>query len=243
MNARKRRCPLLGRLASRERPSPLADDRRPGSRSPCCGRRDRGAPRRSLTTEGQPTNNPQSERAIDVMGRAFPPDPSTLVHRHRDRALRPSYTRTLPQFERSSSARRRERSRRALVRSARTYLDGDPVARLRDRHATLLPLAIADEDEVEAVIEAVRMPTRRHVRGRDHRRPDARPRLQPALAGGPRERRALVRPPGGPVILLLVFGAVVAGLVPAPPRDRLDLRRARADGACSRSRSSSPSSS
>src|SRR5918994_7084149 len=33
----------------------------------------------SLTTEGQPTNNPESERAEDAKLAAFPPDPSTSV--------------------------------------------------------------------------------------------------------------------------------------------------------------------
>ncbi len=33
----------------------------------------------SLTTEGAPTNNPESERAIDAIARAFPPDPETLT--------------------------------------------------------------------------------------------------------------------------------------------------------------------
>src|SRR5687768_16622769 len=30
----------------------------------------------ALTTEGRPTNDPESERAIDAIARAFPPDPA-----------------------------------------------------------------------------------------------------------------------------------------------------------------------
>ena len=33
----------------------------------------------SLTTEGAPTNNSESEQAVDAEARAFPPDPATLV--------------------------------------------------------------------------------------------------------------------------------------------------------------------
>ena len=33
----------------------------------------------SLTTEGAPTNNPESERAVDAIARAFPPDPESLT--------------------------------------------------------------------------------------------------------------------------------------------------------------------
>ena len=33
----------------------------------------------NLTTEGAPTNNPESERAIDAKFRAFPPNPDELV--------------------------------------------------------------------------------------------------------------------------------------------------------------------
>ena len=35
----------------------------------------------SLTTEGQPTNNPESERADDLKLAACPPDPSTSRNR------------------------------------------------------------------------------------------------------------------------------------------------------------------
>ncbi|HEU5264241.1 MAG TPA: hypothetical protein VFU34_06355, partial [Gaiellaceae bacterium] len=33
----------------------------------------------NLTTEGAPTNNPESERAIDVKFQAFPPNPDEIV--------------------------------------------------------------------------------------------------------------------------------------------------------------------
>ena len=52
----------------------------------------------NLTTEGAPSNNPQSERAIDAKFRAFPPNPDEVVT---DIVIVRSETYTVddPQFE------------------------------------------------------------------------------------------------------------------------------------------------
>ena len=117
---------------------------------------------------------------------AFPPDPSTAVS---DVVVIRSdeYTVDAPQFE-------------AFVRR---FVDDDEISALaapaptststrgrvsEDRHATIIPIALFDDDETEALVEKVEALDEGGVRRLGHRRRDARPRLQPALARGPRER-------------------------------------------------------
>src|SRR5262249_9428686 len=74
-----------------------------------------------LTTEGNPTNNPESERADDALSRAFPADPSVeisdilVVHS-------PRYTVDAPQFRALVSGLAAD-VRAAGVDSVRSYLD------------------------------------------------------------------------------------------------------------------------
>ena len=66
----------------------------------------------SLTTEGAPTNNPESERAIDAIARAFPPDPETH-HDGRRRSSAPRSSRWTRRSSRRSSVVCSKTSRRA----------------------------------------------------------------------------------------------------------------------------------
>src|SRR5262245_51186853 len=108
----------------------------------------------SLTTEGSPTNNPESERAKDARLAAFPSDPSLAVT---DIVVIRSeqYTVDSPQF-------------RGFVRdfvaddrvpelgTARTYLGGSGAGLIsEDRHATIVPLALADDDAAEPLVDKV----------------------------------------------------------------------------------------
>jgi uncharacterized membrane protein YdfJ with MMPL/SSD domain len=100
----------------------------------------------SLTTEGAPTNNPESERADDVRLAAFPPDPTTAVS---DIVVIRSdeYTVDAPQFEAYVRSIVEDREITALGR-ARTYLeDADAGLVSEDRHATIVPIALFDDDE------------------------------------------------------------------------------------------------
>jgi uncharacterized membrane protein YdfJ with MMPL/SSD domain len=169
----------------------------------------------SLTTEGAPTNNPESERAEDARLVAFPSDPSTtvtdIVVIRSDR-----YTVDSSQFE-------------AFVRDfvddpeitalgdARTYLD-DPGARLvsEDRHATMILLALFDDDETEALVEKVEALNEDDAAfavsatGEETLDYDFDLLSQEDLKEGELQFGL----PAALIILLLVFGAVVAGLVP-----------------------------
>ena len=126
----------------------------------------------SLTTEGKPTNNPESERALDAQERAFPPDRRTTVT---DIVVVRSdqYTVDSPQFE-SIVQRLANGSDTSALSSARTYLaDTSSSLVSDDRHATIIPIAILDEDETESVVEAVERADEPGVCGSSDRRGDA----------------------------------------------------------------------
>src|ERR671911_273140 len=138
----------------------------------------------SLTTDGAPTNNPESERADEALFRALPPDPRTAVS---DIVVIRSDEHTVasPAFEEYVRDFVADDEISALGR-ARTYLD-DPNAGLvsEDGHATVIPIALTSDDETEALVERI----------------EENGELKFGL-------------PAALIILLLVFGAVVAGLVP-----------------------------
>jgi len=168
----------------------------------------------SLTTEGTPTNNPESQRALDAQERAFPPDAGATVT---DIVVVRSEEHTVdsPQFE-SFVRELVAQSDTAALAHARTYLD-DAYASLvsEDRHATIVPIGIVDEDETETVIEAIELADENPafavaVTGEETLDHDFNLLSQEDLENG--ELRFGL--PAALIVLLLVFGAVVAGLVP-----------------------------
>ncbi|MGH3083055.1 MAG: MMPL family transporter [Gaiellaceae bacterium] len=169
----------------------------------------------SLTTEGNPTNNPQSERAKAALDEAFPPTVGAAVTEIV--VVRSSrYTVGAPQFETLVRGVVAEVRRAGGVDSVRSYLDTrDPSLVSKDRHATMVQFAAGSDDGIDDIVDAVE-------------RADASPAFAAAVTG----QEALNRDfnelsqsdlqhgelefglPAALVILLLVFGAVVAGLVP-----------------------------
>jgi putative drug exporter of the RND superfamily len=168
----------------------------------------------SLTTEGAPTNNPESERAEDARLAAFPSDPATTVT---DVVVIRSeaYAVDSPQFRAYVRAFVSDREITALAR-ARTYLDDGGAALVsEDRHATMIPLALLDDDETEALVEKVEAAGAGgafavSVTGDETIDHDFNLLSQEDLENGELKFGL----PAALVILLLVFGAVVAGLVP-----------------------------
>src|SRR5262245_12143295 len=108
----------------------------------------------SLTTEGSPTNNPESERAKDARLAAFPSDPATSVT---DIVVIRSdeYTVDSPRvhgFVRASVAD----ARIPELATARPYLGGSAAGLVsEDRHATIVPVALADDDAAEPLVDKV----------------------------------------------------------------------------------------
>src|SRR5262245_30918345 len=97
----------------------------------------------ALTTEGNPTNNPQSQRAKDIVNSSFPPTVGAAVT---DIVIvrSPRYTVDAPQFR--TLVRRLAADVRGAggVESVRTYLDTrDPSLVTKDRHATMVQFADA----------------------------------------------------------------------------------------------------
>jgi RND superfamily putative drug exporter len=170
----------------------------------------------SLTTEGAPTNNPESERAEDALFAAFPPDPSTsitdvvVIRSERETVHSPVFGAFVRDFVGDEEIT-------ALSR-ARTYLDDETVLSpliSADRHATIIPLALFDDDETEALADKAEALDGEEgfavaVTGEETLDHDFNLLSQEDLENGELKFGL----PAALIVLLLVFGAVVAGLIP-----------------------------
>jgi RND superfamily putative drug exporter len=172
----------------------------------------------ALTTEGNPTNNPQSERAKDVRRAAFPASSSAAVT---DIVVVRSsrYTVDAPQFREFVGALAEEVGAAKDVESVRSYL-GTPRDRSlisSDRRATMVPFALPDESSsgIDDVIAAVQRADENPafavtVTGQRTANHDFNKLSESDLRSGELQFGL----PAALIVLLLVFGTVVAGLVP-----------------------------
>jgi RND superfamily putative drug exporter len=168
----------------------------------------------SLTTEGRPTNNPESERAIDVLARAFPPDPDTLTT---DVVVIRSQQYTVDSVAfRTFVGRLLDEAEAPALKEARSYLTEPSSAAISaDRKATLVSVAILDDDDTPTVVDELEAANDDPAfdvsiageRAVDH---DFNLLSQEDLEKGELQFGL----PAALIILLLVFGAVVAGLIP-----------------------------
>jgi uncharacterized membrane protein YdfJ with MMPL/SSD domain len=170
---------------------------------------------RGLTTDALLTNDPESDRALEVYERAFPPEPGRDV--------------TDLMIVRSESVRVDERRFRSFVEEVAgelraseavgrtvTYWESrDSSLISTDRRATLVPIAIRGEEEAAEVVDVVIAA-------------DEDPAFAVSVAGDEtidhdfnllserdlREGELQFGIPAALVVLLLVFGTVVAGFVP-----------------------------
>jgi RND superfamily putative drug exporter len=171
----------------------------------------------ALTTEGNPTNNPQSMRAKDVREAAFPAASSAamtdvvVVRSER-------YTVDAPQFRAFVRTLAGEVRDAEHVESVRAYTQAhDPSLVSKDRHATLVQFAMPDESSsgIDDVISAVRRADASSafeatVTGQQTVNHDFNKLSEDDLRSGELQFGL----PAALIVLLLVFGAVVAGLVP-----------------------------
>jgi RND superfamily putative drug exporter len=171
----------------------------------------------ALTTEGKPTNNPQSERAKDALEAAFPTASSAAVT---DIVIvrSPNYTVDDPRF-RAFVRRLGDEVRGAKgVESVRTYFGAnDPSLVSADRHATLVQFAMPDESSsgIDDVVTAVKQADSSSafavtVTGQRTVNHDFNQLSEDDLRSGELQFGL----PAALIVLLLVFGTVVAGLVP-----------------------------
>ena len=167
----------------------------------------------SLTTEGSPTNNPESERAEDARLAAFQSDPATSVT---DIVVIRSeeYTVDSPQFrgfvrDFVADDRIPRSPQRAHTSTARLRVSSHGPAR-DDRPGRPL----RDDDETEALVDKVEAldggAFAVSVTGEETLDHDFNALSQEDLENGELKFGL----PAALIILLLVFGAVVAGLVP-----------------------------
>jgi uncharacterized membrane protein YdfJ with MMPL/SSD domain len=171
----------------------------------------------ALTTEGRPTNNPQSQRAKDVLEAAFPAASSeavtdiVVVHS-------PRYTVDAAQFRALVRTVADEVRGAKGVESVRTYLaTSDPSLVSKDRHATMVQFAMPNEstsgidDLISAVQRADKSPAFDvTVTGQRTVNHDFNKLSEDDLRSGELQFGL----PAALIVLLLVFGAVVAGLIP-----------------------------
>jgi uncharacterized membrane protein YdfJ with MMPL/SSD domain len=168
----------------------------------------------ALTTEGKPTNNPQSERADDALSAAFPPSAGAAVTEIVV-VRSPRYTVEAPQFQALVRGLALD-VRHAGADNVRSYLDShDPSLVSADRHAAMVRFSKASDDGMDATVAAVEHADARTafavaVTGQKTLDRDFNELSQSDLQHG--ELR--VGLPAALILLLLVFGAVVAGLVP-----------------------------
>ena len=169
----------------------------------------------NLTTDGAPTNNPDSKRAKAVVDLSFSPaarrETTDLV------IVRSSqYSVDDPRFRDSVSNLFREIRSTPGVANVTSYLTtNDPTLVSRDRHATLLPLDVPDEDDIDHVLSIVDRASNAqgfavYITGTDTLNHDFNALSQHDLKSGELQFGL----PAALIVLVLVFGAVVAGLVP-----------------------------
>jgi RND superfamily putative drug exporter len=171
----------------------------------------------ALTTEGNPTNNPQSQRAKHVLAAAFPASSSAAIT---DVVVlqSPRYTVDAQPFRSFVRALAVDVRRAKGVESVRTYLNAhDPSLVSKDRHATLVQFAMPNESSsgIDEIVSAARSADASaafavDVTGQrtvDH---DFNKLSEDDLRSGELQFGL----PAALVVLLLVFGTVVAGLVP-----------------------------
>jgi putative drug exporter of the RND superfamily len=166
----------------------------------------------NLTTNGHVTGNPPSKQAEDLFYQRFPPDPNAVDELIDVRS--PTKTVDDAAFKSFVDGLVKQAYATGVVYLASTYYDtGGPATVSRDRHATLI--GIQRQRDVDRLLTLVK-----HENGRDgftvvmtgggsldH---DFNELSQHDLESGELQ----VGLPAALVVLILVFGAVVAGLVP-----------------------------
>jgi putative drug exporter of the RND superfamily len=168
-----------------------------------------------FTTESEVTNNPESEQAYDLLNRLPPGPPDEVVNElvvvHSDRL-----TVDDPAFKATVTRLAGDIAQPGVVSTRDYYSTGERTLVSPDRHAALITVGLLrdPENDVEPVIENVeradREPFDAEITGEWTYDRDLNQLSQDDLRAGELEFGL----PVALVVLLLVFGAVVAGLVP-----------------------------
>jgi len=168
-----------------------------------------------LTTEGGAAGNPEFRQAERIEAKAFPPDPRRAVS---DIVLVRSgrYTVDRPQFRAFVLRLAREGRATGKIHNALLYYTThDRSLVSADRHATIIPILVEDTGDIAAVNDVVERENGRSgfevaITGDNVRDNDFDELSQHDLKSGELQ----VGLPAALIILVLVFGSLVAGLVP-----------------------------
>ena len=169
----------------------------------------------ALSSEGRVTGNPHSRQAEELIARSLPPDPRRLVsdiivvRSNRYRVADSAFYAFIHRYHQAAL-------HSGVVINATSYFESrDSSLVSRDGHATILPLYVKTDKQIEPVVRLVERADRdpnftvsmtgKHTVNRDFNQLS-----QHDLKSG--ELR--IGLPAALIVLLLVFGAVVAGLVP-----------------------------
>ena len=166
----------------------------------------------NLTTNGHVTGNPESKQAEDLFNQRFPPDKNGVDELIVVRS--PNHTVGEPAFKAFVGSVLRQGDATGVIYHAATYYKThDPALVSRDRHATLI--TVQRQQDVDRLLSVVQRNDGRNgfavvMTGEGTLDHDFNELSQHDLKSG--ELR--VGLPAALVVLILVFGAVVAGLVP-----------------------------
>jgi RND superfamily putative drug exporter len=162
----------------------------------------------SLSTENLPTDDRESERAAALIDRSFPAgsrasEAEVIVVRSERQTV------ASPEFRRVVAALTTD------VRGIGGVAAAESSRVSRDRHATLVSVHLADADAIDGVIDAVEHTDARPgvtaaITGDETRQHDFDQLSQDDLRSGELEFGL----PAALIVLLLVFGTVVAGVIP-----------------------------
>jgi uncharacterized membrane protein YdfJ with MMPL/SSD domain len=166
----------------------------------------------ALTSDGDVTSNPESKRAEALIHESFPPEPtpSEIVIVRSER-----YTVDDPAFEAKVQAVAERGGALGIVADTQSYYaSGDEALVSADRHATMVPV-ITRGDEVVPLVELVQSEDgqdgfRVSITGSLTADADFEKLSEEDLQKG----ELFIGLPAALIILVLVFGAIVAGLVP-----------------------------
>jgi uncharacterized membrane protein YdfJ with MMPL/SSD domain len=166
----------------------------------------------ALTSDGDVTSNPESKQAEALIHESFPPEPtpSEIVVVRSDRS-----TVDDPVFEAKVQELGERGAALGIVADAQSYYaSGEQSLVSKDRHATMVPLLMRS-DEVAPLVELVQSQDGRDgfqvsITGSLTADADFEKLSEEDLQKG----ELFIGLPAALIILLLVFGAVVAGLVP-----------------------------
>src|SRR3954453_15959969 len=166
----------------------------------------------ALTSDGDVTSSPESKRAAALIDASFPPEPtpSEIVVVRSDR-----FTVEEPEFRAKVEALSDRSAALGIVAEAQSYYrSNDRSLVSKDRHATMVPLVLRGDD-VAPLVELAEAENGKDgfevsITGSLTADADFEKLSEQDLQKG----ELLIGLPAALIVLLLVFGAVVAGLVP-----------------------------